>query len=409
MPRRQPSTGDLATLAGFSLRTIPGPASIQANFDPQSSSECTQVDGVAIVNTGSAVCTTTDNTGTKASAQAEGTANATANAVHTGNANAQAQGDGSAATAQAGAASRAGQAGNTARAVSTGGSATSADSGQGDYDQGNTVTAVGDGGSQATGTVDGGKNNTVFSGSVRDGASDAAVTAGDDNHAVALGADGNNAPGCGGLTLPGSASGCGALATALIGVAQHRRLARRRVELHRRHQRGLRKRPQRRRRRRPGLPRPGRLGAGQRKQVVRDLDRPGPGTGVQQLRRQHARRREIDGRRIDRLCNPIGEAVNSGETTYPLDACAAAESRAASGDSNTAITIVDKAKAFSDAEMGTDNTAVTIASNGGNIIWNTTASLPGQPANPDAGKTASCPWALPPPPQAQQACGNATR
>lgn len=157
----------LASFMRAAEGSIPDAGSIQPSWNPQSASECTQVNGVSLVQKGSSACTTNSDSSRQATARAEGKATATANAVHTGDANAQAQGDGSAATAQAGSASRVGQADNTAKAVSTGGSATTADSGQGDHDQGNKVTAVGDGGSLATGTVDGGKNNTVFSGSVK--------------------------------------------------------------------------------------------------------------------------------------------------------------------------------------------------------------------------------------------------
>ena len=95
-------------------------------------------------------------------------------------------------------------------------------------------------------------------------------------------------------------------------------------------------------------------------------------------------------------CGPIGQPRDSGETTYPPDACSTANARAVDGEANIAISNVDKAKAYSVAERGSRNIAVTRAVNGGDIIWNTTPSLPTQPPNPHAGMTPDCPWPLPP-------------
>jgi hypothetical protein len=47
------------------------------------------------------------------------------------------------------------------------------------------------------------------------------------------------------------------------------------------------------------------------------------------------------------------------------------------------------------AERGARNTAVTRATDGRNIIWNTTPSLPRQPVNTHAGLKPDCPKSLP--------------
>lgn len=378
---------------------IPDLASLEPRWDPAAVDACVQADGTILVSKGTAVCTTNADRDDRARARAEGAgASADADAVHTGDARAAAAGDGSKAAAKSGDKARTGQAGNVSNAISTGRSTATANSGLGDFDERNNSTAAAAGGSLSTSDASGGDRNQTFAGSFDNGEAHATSTAGDGNLSLALGADGGNdgngPAGAQSTTLIGFddkalsvADGVNSTAITNAGYGD-------------RHEAAASSGPD----------------SQARADSAQGEDSAAFATATD---RGHAlafnsygddmlavARSKGDG--STGLCNPIGQPVNSGETTYPLDACATASSRAVDGQTNTAISVVDKAKAYSVAERGRYNTAVTTATNGGDIIWNTTASLPGQPANPHAGLTPDCPWPLPPPPQAQQACGNAT-
>jgi len=378
---------------------IPDLASLEPHWNPAAVNACVQADGIIVVSKGTAVCTTNADRDDRARARAEGNgASANANAIHHGDAQASAQGDSSTAAAKSGDKARTGQAGNVSNAISTSGSTATANSSLADFDEHNNATAAAAGASLSTSDIAGGDRNQALAESFNNGEAHASGTAGDGNLSIALGADGSNdgngPAGARSTTLIGFdnkalsvADGVNSAAITNAGYGD-------------RHQAAASSGPN----------------SQARADSAQGEDNASFATATQ---RGHALAFNSYGDDMlavatskgdgsTGLCNPIGQPVNSGETTYPLDACATANARAVDGQTNTAVSEVDKAKAYSVAERGRYNTAVTRAADGGDIIWNTTASLPGQPSNPHAGLAPDCPWPLPPLPQAQQPCGNAT-
>jgi len=374
-------------------------AGIPNNWNPEGANACKQVDGTVVLANGTAVCTTNSDGDDQAVAKAQGDgASATANAIHDGRANAKALGDASAATARSGDAARTGQARNAADASSLNGSTATANAGVGDFDEDNEAKAVAEDGSLSIADAGTGDKNQDFALSVNNGEARATNRAGDRNVAVAIGANGNNdgnGPlGARATTLIGNdntalsvADGLNSAATTNAGYGDRHKAA---------------------------------AAAGPNSDARADSAQGEESESFATATdRGHALAFNSYGDHMRAIatskgdgstgrCAVIGQPVNSGQTTYPPDACSTANARAVDGDANTAISVVDKAKAYSVAERGTHNIAVTRAANGGDIIWNTTPSLPSQPPNPHAGLTPDCPWPLPPLPQAQQACGNAT-
>jgi len=389
----------LAEVLSDAEGAIPEADRLEPSWNGGAANACRQNDGNNVVAQGTAVCTTNSDRDDRARARAEGNgASATANAVHDGDAEARSQGDGSAATARSGDPARTGQRRNVSDAVSTGGSTATANAGLGDHDGRNRSTAVADGTSLATADSNFGDENEAFSGSINNGEARASNTSGDRNRAIALGAngsnDGNGPAGARATSLLGFdntslsvADGQNSTAITNAGYGDRHRAA---------------------------------ATSGPNSQARADSAQGEESASFSQATdRAHALAfnsygdhmlaiAQSTGNGSTGLCGPIGQPVNSGETTYPPDACATANARAVDGEANTAISIVDEAKGYSVSERGARNTAVTRATNGGDIIWNTTPSLPNQPPNPHAGLTPDCPWPLPPLPQAQQPCGNAT-
>ncbi|WP_105972515.1 hypothetical protein [Streptomyces geranii] len=378
---------------------LPAAGSIDPAWQAGASNACLQQDGTDRAKSGTAVCSTNSDRDRRARARADGDkAAATANGVHEGDADAKAQGDGSAATAKSGDAARVGQKGNESDAISSAGSNAKATSGSADHDQRDRSTAVADEGSLAAADSVAGDRNDSFAGASEDGEATAVSRYGDDNSSIALGYHGNN---------DGSGP-FGARATTLIGFKNkalsiadgqnssavtnagygdgHRAAATSGANSHARAD----------------------AAQGEDSEAFADATERGHALAYDSYGDDMLAIATSKGDGSTGACTPIGQVTNSGETTYPIDACASANARAVDGESNTAISTVDQAKAYSVAERGKYNTAITKASNGGDIVWNTAKPAAGQPANPHEGMTADCPWPLPPLPQAQQPCGNAT-
>ena len=363
------------------------------SFEPASSANaCRQANGADTVKQGSATCTATGVNGGKAVARADG--------------------DRSSATAKGGDSGRAAQAGNVADAVATGGASATSNAGIADYDENNKTTAVASDGALSVAEANSGDRNVSFAGAINNGEARASARVGDRNLSISFGSNGSNdgngplgsrstaSGGFDNITLSGT-NGPNAASSAFAGVGDRNRSA---------------------------------AFAGPNGNARSDSGQGDDSYSFSQASdHAHALAFNSYGNKLLAVakskgdggtgnCAPIGRAANSGQTNYPPDECATASARSVDGVENTAISVVDKAKAFSLAERGGRNTAVTRASNGGNIIWNTAPSAPppapGAPAspfqgapqapNPHAGMKADCPWPLPPLPQAQQACGNAT-
>ena len=390
---------DIAALLKTAQGAIPKVESLEPAWTAGATDACTQQDGTDREKSGTSVCTTNADRDDRARSRAEGDrASADANAMNHGDADAKAQGAGSAATAKSGDASRTGQSDNTSDAISTAGSRTTANSGTGDYDQRNQATAVGHDKSLSTADSINGDRNKSFAGSSANGEARAADRSGNGNSSIALGFNGSNdgdgPSGARATTLLGFrnqalsiADGQNSAAITNAGYGDGHRAAAT-----------------------AGANSQARADAAQgedSESFAKATDR-GHALAYDSYGDDMLAIAKSKGDGSTGQCSPIGQAVNSGETTYPLDACATANARAVDGDTNTAISTADKAKAYSVAERGKYNTAITKATDGGDIVWNTTPSLPTQPANPHAGMKADCPWPLPPLPQAQQPCGNAT-
>ncbi|MGW0710216.1 hypothetical protein ACWD4G_30400 [Streptomyces sp. NPDC002643] len=390
---------DIAALLKSAQGAVPKAESLAPSWAAGATDACTQQDGTDVVKSGTAVCTTNADRDDRSRARAEGdAASAKASANHDGDADAKAQGAGSAATAKSGDADRAGQSGNTSDAISTAGSRTTANSGTGDHDQRNQATAVGNDKSLSTADSINGDRNKTFAGSSDNGEARAAGRSGDDNSSIALGFNGSNdgdgPSGAQATTLLGFknqalsiANGQNSAAITNAGYGDGHRAAAT-----------------------SGANSQARADAaqGEDSEAFATATDRGHALAYDSYGDNMLAIAKSKGNGSTGPCSPIGQAVNSGETTYPLDACATANARAVDGDTNTAISTADKAKAYSVAERGKYNTAITKATDGGDIVWNTTPSLPNQPTNPHAGMKADCPWPLPPLPQAQQPCGNAT-
>ncbi|WP_416976549.1 hypothetical protein [Streptomyces sp. T028] len=390
---------DISGLLKTAGEAVPSAESLDPAWNTGAANACKQQDGTDTAKSGTAVCTTNDDRDKRARARAEGNeAAATANAVHTGDADAKAQGDDSAATARSGDASRTGQKGNESDAISTAGSTTTATSGNADHDQHDKATAVAHDRSLANADSVAGDRNDSFAGASDNGEATALSRYGDDNRSIALGYNGNNdgsgPAGARAITLMGFknqalsiANGQNSAAVTNAGYGDgHRAAATSGPNSHARAD----------------------AAQGEDSESFAKATERGHALAYDSYGDDMLAIATSKGDGSIGSCSPIGQALNSGETTYPLDACSSANARAVDGESNTAISTVDKAKAYSVAERGKYNTAVTDAKNGGDIIWNTAKSAAGQPANPHEGMKADCPWPLPPLPQAQQPCGNAT-
>jgi len=392
-------TADIAQLLKKAERAIPKDGRLKPAWQPGSANQCRQVDGTDLIKKGTAVCSTNNDQDQRATARAQGDgATAAAYAIHDGGARARAQGDNSIATAKSGDAIRTGQSDNVSDAVSTGGSTVTATAGLGDDDEHNKARAVADDGSLAVADASFGDKNDMFAGAVNKGEARVSNRAGDGNIGIALGANGSNdgnGPAGARVTIAigfdntavSLADGVNSAATTNGGYGdRHKAVALSGPNSHAR----------------------GDSVQGDESASFADATDRGHALAFNSYGDYMLAIAKSKGDGSTGQCAPIGQPVNSGETTYPPDACSTANARAVDGEANIAISIVDKAKAYSVAERGSRNIAVTRAANGGDIIWNTKPSLPTQTPNPHAGLTPDCPWPLPPLPQAQQPCGNAT-
>ena len=390
---------DIAALLKTAQGAVPEAESLDPAWTAGAADSCIQRDGTDVVMSGTATCATNADRDDRARARAEGDAAAAkANANHDGDADAKAQGKGSTATAKSGDPTRTGQSRNESDALSTAGSTATANSGTADHDQRDKATAVAHDKSLASADSVAGDHNDSFAGASDSGEASAIARYGDDNRSIALGFNGSNdGTGPGGaraITLMGFknqalsvADGQNSAAITNAGYGDGHRAAATSG---------------------PNSQARADAAQGEDSEAFADATDRGHALAFDSYGDDMLAIAKSKGDGSTGQCSPIGTAVNSGETTYPLDACATANARAVDGESNTAISTADKAKAFSLAERGKYNTAITKANNGGDIVWNTTKSGANQPSNPHEGMKADCPWPLPPLPQAQQPCGNAT-